>query len=81
MTTEMGLMLVVGIILFGVLEITIQKGSCCTQSRLNLQWPAAVCQLSYNLSLGIQYDDVDILPSSSLLNKSYPEFYGYHTLS
>ena len=27
------------------------------------------------------YDDVDILPSSSLLNKSYPEFYGYHTLS
>ena len=28
----------VGIILFGVLEITIQKGSCCTQSRLNLQW-------------------------------------------
>ena len=56
MTTEMGLMLVVGIILFGVLEITIQKGSCCTQSRLNLQWPAAVCQLSYNLSLGIQLD-------------------------
>ena len=28
-----------------------------------------------------QYDDVDILPSSSLFDKSYPEFYGYHNLS
>ena len=29
----------------------------------------------------VLYDDVDILPSSSLFDKSYPEFYGYHTLS
>ena len=29
----------------------------------------------------VLYDDVDILPSSSLFDESYPEFYGYHTLS
>ena len=29
----------------------------------------------------VHYDDVDILPSSSLFDESYPEFYGYHTLS
>ena len=29
----------------------------------------------------VHYDDVDILPSSSLFDKSYPEFYGYQTLS
>ena len=28
-----------------------------------------------------EYDDSDILPSSSSLNKSYPEFYGDQCLS
>ena len=28
-----------------------------------------------------QYDDVDILPSSSLFDESYPEFYGDQCLS
>ena len=31
--------------------------------------------------MGVSYDDVDILPSSSLFDESYPEFYGDQCLS
>jgi len=36
--------------------------------------------ISNYLSAGIHYYDIDILPSSSSFDKSYPQFYGDHTL-
>ena len=37
--------------------------------------------MQFDIPMCVGYDDVDILPSSSLFDESYPEFYGDQCLS